>query len=82
MSQLKTKMAAGGRVVIPSEYRHALGIEPGDELILSLEENTVRISTPAEAIKRAQALVRRHVPKGRKLSEELIAERRAEAKRE
>jgi len=38
-------------------------------------EHRVRIS-------RAQARVRRHVPKGVNLSDELIAERRAEARRE
>jgi len=35
-----------------------------------------------EAIRRAQALVRPYVGPGRSLSEELIAERRAEAARE
>ena len=36
----------------------------------------------AQAIRRAQALVRRYVPAGRSLVDELIAERRAESARE
>lgn len=35
-----------------------------------------------EAIRRAQERVRRYVPEGVSLSDELIAERRAEARRE
>ena len=82
MPQRKTKMGAGGRVVIPSEYRKALGLKIGDDVLLVLEDHGLRITTPAEAVTRAQALVRRYVGKGRSLSDELIKHRRGEAKRE
>ena len=82
MAETRTKLGEGGRVVIPAEYRRALGVGPGDELILVLEGEEVRILTRRQAIKRAQALVRRHIPRGRSLSEELCQERRAEAARE
>jgi len=38
--------------------------------------------TSTQAVRRAQALVRRYVPEGRSLTDELIAERREEARRE
>ena len=82
MVQFKVKLAEGGRVVIPAAYRKALGLHVGDEVILRLEEGEVRILTPRQAIKRAQGLVRYYVPEGQSLSDELIAERRAEAERE
>lgn len=82
MAEIRTRIAEGGRVVIPAEYRRALGVEPGDEVVLSLEKGEVRIFTPRQAVRRAQLLVQRYVPKGRRLSEELIAERRAEAEDE
>ena len=44
-------------MVIPAEYRKALGIGPGDEVILVLEDGEVRILTRQRAVKRAQALV-------------------------
>jgi len=72
-------LVKGGKVVIPAEYRKALGIDVGDELVLMLEEGSVRVSTPREAIRRAQAAVRSYVPKGKRLSDELIAERRRNA---
>ena len=78
MSEIKTIMREGGRVVIPSKYRKTLGIKPGDELVLLLEEGEIRIVTARHAILQAQALVRRYVPKGRSLSKELIQERREE----
>ena len=69
-------------MVIPAAYRKALGVRPGDDILLVLEGNQVRLLTPQQAIRSAQALVRRHVPKGRRLSDELLLERRREAARE
>lgn len=82
MNGVSTKIADGGRLVIPAEHRRALGLEIGDEVIVRVEDNELRILTRAEAIKRAQKKVRRHVKGGRSLVDELNAERRAEAKRE
>lgn len=82
MQDFKTKLGKGGRIVIPTEYRRELGVEPGDEIILHLDEEGLRLYTPAQAVTRSQALVRRYVPEGRNLSEELISERREEADRE
>ncbi len=53
MMEFKTKLTEGGRIVIPAEYRQALGLHVGDELILRLEDGEVRIFTARQAIKRA-----------------------------
>ncbi len=76
---MKTKIREGGRMVIPAEYRKALGLKPGDEVLLTLEDGEIRIVSTRQAVARAQTLVRRYIPKGRTLSEELIKERREEA---
>ena len=81
MGEVKTRIGAGGRIVIPAGYRKALGVRPGDEVLLLLEEDEIRIVTARQAIQRAQALVRRHIPEGRSLSKELIRERREESAR-
>ncbi len=78
MTEVAVKVGDGGRVVIPREFRAALGIAPGDTLILIMEPGGLRVLTPAQAVARAQALVRKHVPADRSLSDELIAERREE----
>lgn len=78
MIDTRTKLTEGGRIVIPAEYRQALGLQVGDELIMRLEDGEVRIFTLRQAIKRAQELVSRYLPQDRSLADELIAERRAE----
>ncbi len=82
MAELRTRIGRGGRIVIPAQYRRAMGVAPGDEVILVLEAEGIRIVTRQQAMKQAQAMVRRYVPQGRSLSEELIQERRREAAHE
>ncbi len=79
MTVISTHVNSSGRVVIPAEFRRALGIRDGDEVLISLDGGTIRISTRRQQLCRAQALVKRHVQQGRSLAEELITERRAEA---
>ena len=78
MIQIKTKLGEGGRIVIPAEYRQALGLQVGDEVILRLEGKELRIFTLNQAIKRAQELVSHYIPLERSLADELIAERHLE----
>lgn len=75
-------MTGGGRIVVPAEFRRALGLAPGDEVILRLEGGELRVLTRAQAIRRAQETVRRYVPAGRPLVDELLEERRREAAEE
>lgn len=78
---MKTIIREGGRLVIPAAYRKALGIKPGDEVLLTLEDGEIRMVSTRQAVARAQAMVRRYVPRGRSLSGELLEERREEASR-
>lgn len=82
MEELRTLLTENGRVVIPSSFRRALGIEPGEELILRLEKDELRITTARLRLAKARALVRKYIPADTSLSDELIAERREAAKRE
>jgi antitoxin PrlF len=75
---MKTIIREGGRLVIPSAFRKALGLKPGDEVLLILEEGEIRIISARQAVIRAQSLVRRYIPQDRSLSGELIRERREE----
>ncbi len=81
--QRRARINQQGRIVIPAECRAAAGLRPGDELIVeAVGEGELRLRTKEQAIKEAQAIVARYVPKGRDLVQELIDERRAEAARE
>ena len=70
------------RAVIPAAFRKALGINPGDEVILRLEDDELRITTMKRRIERAQRHLRKYVKPGVSLVDQLIAERREAAKRE
>lgn len=78
---MSTKISEGGRVVIPVEIRRELGLKDGEFVMWELGDGEARLTTRAARIKRAQALVRRHVPAGVSLSAELISERRHEARK-
>lgn len=82
MQMVKTRVTQGGRIVIPAEMRKQLGIEIGEKVSLSVENNSIRILTQKEAIRKAQELVRKCVPEGVSLVDELIADRRKEAANE
>jgi AbrB family looped-hinge helix DNA binding protein len=80
--ETRVRINENGRVVIPAAFREALGIKAGDEVILRVEEDELRITTMKRRIERAQRRARQYVKAGVSLVDELIAERRAEAKRE
>ena len=82
MSDVSTRIAAGGRIVIPADFRREMGADVGDEVILRFVDGEVHILTRPQAVRRAQALVRNKIPAGRSLVKELLQERRKEAKRE
>jgi AbrB family looped-hinge helix DNA binding protein len=81
-TETRMRINENGRVVIPASFRKALGINPGDEILLRLEDDELRISTMKSRIERARRQVRKHVGRSVSLVDELIAERREAARRE
>lgn len=78
------KVGKQGRIVIPAEIRKELDIEPGDELVPRIEDGRLVLGRQKDALKRIQELFA-DLPRpasGRLASEELIAERREEARLE
>jgi AbrB family looped-hinge helix DNA binding protein len=81
-SETRQRVNENGRVVIPAAFRKALGIKIGDEVVLRMEDDELRITTLKRRVERAQRLVRKHVKPGASLVDELIAERRKAAQNE
>ena len=79
---VSVRLMPGGHVALPPTLTKALGIQEGDNVVLRLEGDELRLYSRDTAIKRMQELVARHVPAGANLVDELIAERRREARRE
>jgi AbrB family looped-hinge helix DNA binding protein len=80
--EMRLRVNENGRLVIPAAIRKALGINRGDVVILRVEEDEMRIMTVKKRIERAQRLVRQYVKPGVSLVDELIADRRREARNE
>jgi AbrB family looped-hinge helix DNA binding protein len=81
-TETRQRVNENGRVVIPASFRKALGINIGDEVVLRMEDDELRITTLKRRIERAQRLVRKHVKRGASLVDELIAERREAVRNE
>ena len=80
--EAKVRVNENGRIVIPAAFRKALGINVGDEVVARVEDDELRITTVQGRIARAQRLVRKYIKPGRSLVDELIADRRREARSE
>ncbi len=71
-----------GRIVVPARFLRSLGLEPGDPVTVTLEDDVLRVRTIEATLESARAIMRKKNPKKRSLVDELIAERRAEAAKE
>lgn len=81
---MRLKIGEAGRIVIPAEMRAAMMVKPGDTVTAEVKDGEFRIVSPAVALKRVQAFARRWKSEnpGVSVVDELIAERREEARRE
>jgi AbrB family looped-hinge helix DNA binding protein len=82
--RLRVQIGQAGRLVLPADVRRELGVEAGDDMVLTLDPEgapgSVRLDTVAASIREAQRIVAEQalttdVPP----SEELIQDRRAAA---
>lgn len=71
-----------GRLVLPASLRRRLSLQTGDRVILIVEDDgRVRLVTAREQARALRGIFASMAP-GRSLADELIAERREEARRE
>jgi len=72
-----------GRITLPASWRKAHGIKPGTPLVGITDENALRVQTVDESLDEAQRIVARYARKSRRSAvEDLLIERRRDAKRE
>lgn len=72
-----------GRLVLPAEIRKHLKIRAGDRVAVAIEEDgTIEIETLDVSIRKMRGMFKHLAKPGRLASDELIAERRREARME
>jgi AbrB family looped-hinge helix DNA binding protein len=74
----KLKIGPGARVVIPTAIRELLGVAEGDTLMATFEGGELKLVSLTESVRRAQAMVRKRVPAGVSLVDQLLEERQQE----
>ena len=80
--EFKVQVHSGGRVVLPSKLRKKLNIQNGDEIVLRLENGSIRLVPLHQAVMMAQQSIQKFVPHGTSLVVDLIQARREEAAHE
>ncbi len=78
----KVRMNAQGRIVIPKKFRDALGLKPGGEITLTLDENGLHFQTFGMLLEQARAQISGRYPEGVSLVDDLIRERRRQGEEE
>ncbi|MDQ6712955.1 MAG: AbrB/MazE/SpoVT family DNA-binding domain-containing protein [Candidatus Dormibacteraeota bacterium] len=78
----RVQLGDRGRLVLPAEVRKRLNLRDGDELLVTvLPDGSLRLTSPRQVVRETRGLYRGRAGR-RSLADELIAERRAEVKRE
>lgn len=70
--KVRVRVNENGRVIIPVAFRKALGIEAGDEVVLRIQDDELRITTQQRRIQRAQSRARRYLRPDASLVDELL----------
>ena len=80
LMETKVRIHKGGGLVVPVKIRRALNIQAGDQIVVLLENETIRLIPMQQAVQLAQKIVRQYVPKGVSLVDELVKSRQEELK--
>jgi AbrB family looped-hinge helix DNA binding protein len=78
------KISDKGQVLIPAKTRKAIGLEPGDNVYITLKqkERKVEIETIGKDLIKATYGMLANASKGRSMTDELVEERKRDLKRE
>jgi len=82
VKQAKARISSNGRIVIPAAIRQQLGVKPGDSILMDVEDSVLKLESYPSRIARIQRELAQYIAPGVSLADELVAERRAEARRE
>ena len=69
--------------MIPVAVRRQLGLSEGSQVLVKVEDSgALQVTSRSQALTRIRREIRKYIPAGQDLAEELIRDRRAEVARE
>ena len=75
---IDVNVASNGRMVLPAAVRKAMGLQGDTKVILTVEDDQVRLSPIGHGVSRAKALYREHAKHARS-TDDFLDDRKAEA---
>ncbi|WP_268795746.1 MULTISPECIES: AbrB/MazE/SpoVT family DNA-binding domain-containing protein [unclassified Sphingomonas] len=75
---MDVKVAGNGRMILPASVRKAMGLHGDAKVILTVEDDQVRLSPIGHGVSRAQALYREHAKQARS-TDDFLMDRKVEA---
>lgn len=81
MNPQRGRLVSGGRLQLPSDIRRVLNLADGDQVVMRVVDGELHIRPARDVLTRIQTMLRPYAPVDGSVSEELIADRRAEAER-
>lgn len=78
---IDVRVAENGRMILPQSVRKAMGLKGETKVILTLENDEVRLSPIGHGVSRARALYREHAKSSRTV-DDFLSDRKDEAARE
>lgn len=79
---VNSRINENGRILIPASLRRQMGVGPGDSVIMEVVGGVLHVESYRARIRRIQEEFRQYAKPGVLASDELIAERRQESRRE
>ncbi|GLS32974.1 looped-hinge helix DNA binding domain-containing protein, AbrB family [Mesorhizobium albiziae] len=77
----KLKLGEGGRFVIPAAMREEIGVKPGEDLILYVENGELRVRSWLRNLRRIQSELSALKRPGESVVDDFLKERREEQRR-
>ncbi len=73
MKPLRVTIAPNGRMVLPAQLRERRGLRDGGTMLERIENGIIQLEPLSAALMRARKAVRKYIPEGVSLSEDLSA---------
>jgi len=80
MNTYSGKLVSGGRLQLPSDVRRQLGLSDGDQVVMRVIDGELHIRPRRDVLKHIQTMLQPYAPIDGSVVDELIADRRTEAK--